>query len=136
MEKSFKLVFVIVCMNALFCLFSCTTTKYYSYSLANEYNKAWVGKTKKQIIDNGGAPSRIVNTGEGNQIVIYEDVTVNSFSTNIGGFDIGRTDRNRSYVEFYINKNGQCYQVKTNHIGTYSRKEKVSFVEWLNATFR
>ncbi len=127
---SFVFVFVIIVLS------SCTTTKYYSYSLQDQYNKEWVGKSRKNVIDNCGAPNRTVDAGNGNLILVYEDISVSAFSTNIGGYDIGSANRNRSFVEFYLDRNGKCYQVKTNHRGQYSRKEKVSFGEWLKHTFR
>lgn len=136
MKKFFNIYLSFIFVVVIIGLSSCTTTRYYSYSLENKYNKEWVGETRKSIIDNCGAPNRTVDAGNGNLILVYEDITVSAFSTNIGGYDIGSANRNRSFVEFYLDRNGKCYQVKTNHRGQYSQKEKVSFGEWLKDTFR
>ena len=117
-------------------LVACTTTNYYTYSLNDKYSQQWRGESQKTIIDTYGAPNRIVDAGNGNKIIVYEDYSVRAFSTTIGGFDVGKARKKRTFIEFYMNNSGQCYQVKTSDTGTYSKKEKVSFGEWLNNTFR
>ena len=128
--KAFRNLFIII--FSVLTLSSCYVTKTYTYSLQDEYNKEWRGSTRKEIIDNCGVPSRIVNAGGGNTILVYEDFRTSAFSVNIGGYDIGRVNNNRIYAEFYLGSNDKCYQVKTNHRGSYNKKEKVGFFEWLN----
>lgn len=129
MKKRFK---ISILLLSLVSICSCTVTNYYTYSLNREYSKEWKGATQKQIIDAYGAPDRIVNAGSGNRIIIYEDFTVKAFSATIGDYDIGKADKQRTFIEFYMDGYGKCYQVRTSDVGEYSKKEKASFGEWLN----
>ena len=85
MKKPFIIYLSFVFVVVIIGLSSCTTTKYYSYSLESKYNQEWVGQSRKSIIDNCGAPSRTVDAGNGNLILVYEDITVRAFRCKIIG---------------------------------------------------
>lgn len=105
---------------------SCRT--YYSVSKASDYTNAYVGKTHNDIVYALGAPDRQTSDGSGGTILIYEDFTTQSVATahNVnyytGTYTPGATSTTHTdYAHFYINSNGKCYNVKTNHKKTVSK---------------
>ena len=121
---------------------SCYSTRWYSYSLESEYNQSYRGKTKMEIINRVGTPTRIAKVDQNVEVLIYENFSTTSIglgnATAYGGYNSVNAYGNnytfnntrRNYVEFYIGSGGTCYQVKTNALGWEKRREKVSFWEW------
>lgn len=107
-------------------LTSCRT--YYSVSKASDYTNAYVGKTHNELILQLGAPDREVADGGGGRVLIYEKHSSNTVATayNVNYYNNtytpgARTTTNTSYVHFFIDPNGKCYNVKTNHTKTVSK---------------
>lgn len=105
---------------------SCRT--YYSVSKASDYTNAYVGKNHNDIVYALGAPDRQTSDGAGGTILIYEDFTTQSVATahNVNYYSGTYTPGTKStthtdYAHFYINSNGTCYNVKTNHTKTVSK---------------
>lgn len=101
-------------------LTSCRT--YYEVSMANDYTNAFVGKSHNDVVCALGAPDRETSDGAGGTILIYEDYTSQSVATasNVnyltGTYTPGaRTTAYTDYVHLYINPEGVCYNVNTNH---------------------
>lgn len=152
MKKNGLVLIITLCASLLFS--SCMTKKrqaeheqfekdYERVSLKEYYNEKYQGSTKKEIILEFGAPNRIVDLGEGEEVLIYEaistktsesTVTPNTTSTSITHTQNGitttttrpitdvqkttststTTTTGRYFKEFYMDKKGKCYLVKTN----------------------
>ena len=111
---------------AFFVLSSCTTTVYLPRQ--NDYNAQYVGKNERSIILAWGAPSRVASDGADGKILVYEEVSFTSSSS--GGTIVSSeltgpiitsnasssTSATTAYAHFYLNKQGICYNVKTNHV--------------------
>ncbi len=131
--------FLVIC----FFLASCYTTNYYSYSLQDQYNSAYRGCSKAQIINRIGAPSRTTSNGNGGEILIYENFRSTTIGTanasayaygnsaNAYGNSYSYTFNGRNFAEFYIDNNDRCYQVRTNARGWEKRREKVGMSDGL-----
>lgn len=74
-----------------------------------------------------GAPNRETSNGDEGTIIIYETITEHhnlnfDANTNIGGIAytsgeiIGTTYSSVSFLHLYIDREGVCYNVATNHI--------------------
>ena len=123
---------LVICLFSLL-LNSCYTTNTYLRDLEPIYNKTYRGETRKEIIDSNGYPDRIVNIGNGNKILVYEQFRTVGVSHSIGGVDLGRVDDLRFYAEFYLDRYDKCYKVRSNHTERYQKREKVGFWNWLNS---
>lgn len=122
-----KTILSIICIIIAYVSFcSCTTT--YSVSKQNDYTRSYVGATHQQIVSHLGAPDRQSSDGNGGTILIYEKTYVTSSSRSVatmenmtlnsytpGNRTVTSSTSNTSYVHFFIDRNGNCYQVKTNH---------------------
>ena len=113
---SFLKIGIIVVIVSLFT--SCTAYKYTTISKEEEYKKEYVGKSHNQIVTTLGAPDKQFSDGAEGVIIIYENSV---FKSDIGTYkDSGRatTIESKGYIQFFINKSGICYDVKTNHTET------------------
>lgn len=107
-------------ITALFALSSCATAKY--VSVEDDMNNEWVGRRHSEIVREFGAPDRETSDGKNGTILVYESITRSyrtDEDTHFGYFDPDYTttiSENRSYIHFFIEGNGVCYLVKTNHV--------------------
>lgn len=110
-------------------LVSCYTyqvTKYRYESAQEDLNQAYRGASKTQIINNLGAPDRTVPIDGYSVILIYETYTTNikqpfdPWGLGIGSYT-ATTDR--TFVEFYLDGNAKCYNVKTNIVNRVPYQE-------------
>lgn len=104
----------------LLTMVSCSTTQ--RISRLSEYTATYVGKTHNDIVLMVGVPTRQVSDGAGGTILCYEESVQRTVATaeNVnpisGTYTPGAlTGTQTSYVNFYINKEGICYNVDTNH---------------------
>ena len=109
-------------------LSSCgTQSNVQSISCYDEYCQRYIGKSHKQLISDLGAPNRETSDGDGGTIIIYEKITEHhnlnfDANTNIGGIAytsgdiIGTTNSSVSFLHLYIDSEGVCYNVATNHM--------------------
>lgn len=93
---------------------SCTTYKYTTISKEKEYKEAYVGKTHNQIVTTLGAPDKQFSDGAEGCIIIYENSVFNSNINTYKGSGSATTIESKDYIQFFINKSGICYEVKTN----------------------
>lgn len=93
---------------------SCTTYKYTTISKEKEYQEVYVGKTHNQIVTTLGAPDKQFSDGAEGVIIIYENSVFNSNINTYKGSGSATTIESKGYIQFFINKSGICYDVKTN----------------------
>lgn len=93
---------------------SCTTYKYTTISKEKEYQEAYVGKTHNQIVTTLGAPDKQFSDGAEGIIIIYENSVFNSDINTYKGSGSATTKEYKDHIQFFINKSGICYDVKTN----------------------
>lgn len=128
MKKLLSKLAVVTFMSCLF--MSCTVTRTYTVSKENDYQKAFVGANHNEIVSAFGAPDRQTSDGAGGTILIYEKTTTQTTSDsqatayNVnyynrtytpGVHSNSTTTQNTSYVHIFIDQDGVCYNVKTNH---------------------
>jgi len=96
-----------------------TVTKYRYESAQDDYNRRYRGYTRSQIINELGAPDRVVPVDGSSVILVYEKYT-SSISRPIDPLGLGigsyTETRNRIFEEYYIDSNSKCYNVRTNKI--------------------
>lgn len=130
MRKNIFIILALLVMTT--CFVSCytyeTVTKYRYESAQDDYNRRYKGYTKSQIINELGAPDRVVPIDDYSVILVYEKYTT-SISRPIDplGLGIGSYTKstNRIYEEFYINSNSVCYNVRTNKIKEIPYQETI-----------
>ncbi len=129
-------------LSLLLLVIACTFSSCYStyqVSCADDYAKRFKGSTKNGIIREWGVPDRVVDIGNGESVIVYEkyysntttysqsqtkyETTSYSNGERTYGESNSSTSEDRYYTEFYMNKNGLCYMVKTTDTKTSSDKE-------------
>lgn len=130
-----RITFFLLAIMVSFALNSCWTTEH--IPLQDEYNQRWRNMSKNDIIRQVGIPNQTVSLDDGESVLVYEAYssvtnTENSSSSyayipnktgifgrgiyaNSGSSGVSVTTENRSYAEFFIDKDGKCYLVRTNH---------------------
>ena len=86
------------------------------------YNTTYRGQTHSQIVREFGAPDREVSDGADGYILVYEKVSTTSRVDSMGYVD---HDVNVSYVQFFFDGSGICYNVKTNRLSPTQEKSLV-----------
>lgn len=148
---------VVVAIASCF-LSSCFSTKTSTYttietksipvSKLSDYTTEYVGKPHNYIVSALGAPDRQTSDGAGGTILIYEKTTITSTSnsnslataynvnfnsnTYTPGSETTTTavqSANTSYIHLFINTDGICYNVKTNHQKIIKKEEEVERVK-------
>lgn len=84
--------------------------------------KKWAGKEYKDIVKSYNTPDRIEKNGSEGTILVYEDITsVSECETKTCDTAYGpkvttttTTRRHRQYTNFFLDRKGSCYMVKTN----------------------
>lgn len=101
-------------------LSSCATqSKVHYISCYDEYCQRYIGKSHKQLISDLGAPNRETSDGDGGTIIIYEKITEHHNLSSTGDYGLytsGTTKSTVSFLHLYINSDGVCYNVATNHM--------------------
>jgi hypothetical protein len=110
---SFLKIGIIVVIVSLFT--SCTAYKYTTISKEEEYKKEYVGKSHNEIVTTLGAPDKQFSDGAEGIIIIYEKSVFESNINTYKGSGSATTIESKGYMQFFINKSGICYDVKTNH---------------------
>lgn len=113
---SFLKIGIIVVIVSLFT--SCTAYKYTTISKEEEYKKEYVGKSHNEIVTTLGAPDKQFSDGAEGIIIIYEKSVFESNINTYKGSGSATTIESKGYMQFFINKSGICYDVKTNHTET------------------
>lgn len=85
-----------------------------TYVSGNDYyNSTYRGHTHGQIVKEYGAPDREVSDGEDGYILVYETYHTSSHVDNMGFID---HSVRKSYIQFFMDRNGVCYNVRTNKL--------------------
>ena len=128
MKRSFLSFAIIMIVSCL--ITSCTAYKTFRVSKLSDYTTEFVGKPHNHIVATLGAPDRQTSDGAGGSILIYEKTTTTSTSNSVaaayninyisGTYTPGTktstsTSEHTSYIHLFIDKDGVCYAVKTNH---------------------
>lgn len=140
MKKSINIINIVVLLLGIVIsiapLASCTTyqtvTDYRYESAQGDYNNKYRGYTRAQIINDMGAPDRIVPVEGQSVILVYEKYKVRRPVDPLG-LGIGSYSYERDwYIEFYIGNDSKCYNVKTNKLKAipYQKTIKKSPWEW------
>lgn len=104
---------------------SCTVYNYTTISKEKEYQEMYVGKTHNQIVTTLGAPDKQFSDGAEGVIIIYENSVFNSNINTYKGSGSATTKETKDYIQFFINKSGVCYDVKTNITETIKEIDEV-----------
>ena len=112
-----------------FLISSCSTT--YLVSLQDDISKRFIGLKHSDIVMAMGAPTRETTDGATGKILVYEEIITKDISAAANANYIVRTYTPyatglQSYVQFYIDKNNICYEVKTNYVKSVNEKKKNS----------
>lgn len=89
------------------------------------YNSTYRGHTHGQIVKEYGAPDREVSDGEDGYILVYETYHTSSHVDGMGYVD---HSVRKSYIQFFMDRNGVCYNVKTNKLAPGEAEEAFAAV--------
>jgi len=103
-----NILFLLLCV---FCLTSCGALRQ-SIPSEDQYNLEWVGRTYSQVVAYYGAPDRVESDGNNGNILVYENVQLNSTTDSVT--QNITTSTIKKYKQFFVDEEGICYRVKTN----------------------
>ncbi|MBP5567068.1 MAG: hypothetical protein J6X57_06270 [Bacteroidales bacterium] len=83
------------------------------------YNSLYQGQSHEQIVKDFGAPDREVSDGADGYILVYEKYYSTSRYDSMGYVD---REVDKSYIQFFIDKQGICYNVMTNRLSPDQQK--------------
>jgi hypothetical protein len=116
-----KILLIIV---AILAMTGCSVMRIGNFTSGTEYyNNLYKGSTHNQIVRDFGAPDRDVSDGAGGYILVYEKFRSSSRVDSFGNVDY---DVDKSYIQFFMNDQGICYEVRTNWIAPETQKAIVS----------
>ena len=97
--------------------------------LQNQYNEQWRNVSKNDIIRQFGIPNRIVDIEDGESVLVYENYEHNTVLEGKAHFRSveaeSKTNSERFYVEFFLDKDKKCYQVRSNETKEIKKSEPV-----------
>lgn len=110
-----------------------TVTKYRYESAQGDYVRKYKGYTRTQIINEFGAPDRIVPIDGSSVILVYEKYH-SSISQPFDPWGLGigsyTETKSRIFTEFYLDDNSRCYNVKTNKVKEIPYQETIKKSIW------
>ena len=102
-----------------------TVTKYRYECVEDDFNRAYKGCSRTQIINQFGVPDRVVPIEGQAVVLVYESYSVRKPVDPLG-LGIGSYKYERDwYTEFYMSNDGLCYLVKTNRIRAIPYQETI-----------
>lgn len=135
------LICVCICVTLLSSCYSITVPEFCQSDIIVDdfpaFRKNVVGVSYNQIVTKMGPPQRREPDGAGGNILIYENTTTTTISKTLakaynvnyytgtytpGAETTTRYIRNTDYVQFYVNSNNDCYDVRTNIPMTHKEK--------------
>lgn len=130
-----------ICVNILSSCYSITVPEFSQRDITVDdfpaFRKNVVGVSYNQIVTKMGAPQRREPDGAGGNILIYENTTTKTISNTLakaynvniftGTYTPGAETTTRyinqtDYIQFYVNANNVCYDVRTNIPMTHTEK--------------
>lgn len=120
-------------------LSSCYSTKTQVLTVNDfpAFRNQCIGQTHNQIVAKLGAPQRTESDGNGGRILIYENTTTTSVSNSLAtAYNVNYFNRTYTpgvstttqqtkktdYVQYFVNAQNVCYDVKTNIPMTHQEK--------------
>lgn len=106
-----------------------------------QFRKMCIGQTHNQIVTKLGAPQRTLSDGAGGSILVYENTTTTTVSNSIktaynvniftGTYTPGMNTTSQQttstdYVQYFVNSESICYDVKTNIPMTHVENREVN----------
>ena len=79
-----------------------------------EDSDPWIGCSSADITQAMGYPNHITDDGKGGSVLVYES-TPGSDSPDYDILDPDASSRNRKYACFFVDEEGICYRVESNH---------------------
>ena len=122
-----RFILIIVAILSVSCSVSRPSGGQY-VSGSDYYNQVYRGRTHAEIVMEWGAPDRESSDGAGGVILVYEKFTTTTktdIDDHFGLFspDVTTTTTDhKSYIHFFIGRDGICYNVNTNYISPEGRK--------------
>ena len=102
----------------------CSVMRIGNFTSGTEYyNNLYKGSTHNQIVRDFGAPDRDVSDGAGGYILVYEKY--NSYS-RVDSFGYVDYDVDKRYIQFFMNDQGICYEVRTNWLAPETQKALIN----------
>lgn len=123
---------VVVCVTTLSSCYTTKTGLHQEQVVVDDFpafREQCIGQTHNQIVTSMGAPQRTEADGTGGSILIYENTTTTSVSNSIatayninyykktytpGAQTTSQVSSHTDYVQFFVNSNNVCYEVKSN----------------------
>lgn len=93
-------------------LFSCSTIR--EVPMSEEYANEFIGKSYEYINYVCGKPSIEASEVNNGKVLVYNDI--DSFAARTAMNVEVTGDKSTAYVQFFLDENGNCYAVRTNHI--------------------
>lgn len=107
---------------------SCSVPRY--VSVEPDLQDEWIFRSHAEIVRSFGAPSREVSDGADGQILVYEDFYTTHETDEFMGDYTTTSQEFRNFKEFYLNKDGICYDVRTNETIQSGRR-----IDWVETIF-
>ena len=104
---------VLLLLAACLALTACSVTRKVSKA-STEDPAPWVGCSTADITAAMGYPNHITEDGKGGSVLVYESAP-DYDSPDYDILDPDASSRNRQYACFFVDEEGICYQVETNH---------------------
>ena len=115
---------ILLIIIAILAMTGCSVMRIGNFTSGTEYyNNAYRGSTHNQIVRDFGAPDRDVSDGAGGYILVYEKFSSSSRVDSFGNVDY---DVDKSYIQFFMNDQGICYEVRTNWLAPETQKAIVN----------
>lgn len=114
---------------------SCGTARRYEKlpTVEEELTQRWAGKEYSDIVQEYGAPDRIVPDGKDGSIIVYENVSTVLKTEKSLSFDDYTTkiSEEKQFMHFFLNPEGFCYLVKTNRLVPDTARARASSRFWI-----
>jgi hypothetical protein len=104
--------FLLLILAATVAFSACSVSTH--VSIATEKNTSWEGCETMEILDAMGTPDRIEVDGRDGSILIYESAP-DYEDPDYDILDPSASARQAEYAYFYLDDEGVCYRVETNH---------------------
>lgn len=95
---------------------SCATTQYYTHLLEQDYNNTYMYWSKEHIIEKFGMPVSVTTDADGFETLNYERLPEVSKHQS--------TSLEKQYLEFHLDANSRCTQVKSNYSELVAQRVK------------
>ena len=120
--------YIFLLATVLLSAVSCSVPRYVSSEPGLQ--SEWILRSHADIVRSFGAPSREVSDGAEGLILVYEDFYTTHETDEFMGDYTTTSEEHRNFKEFYLNKDGICYDVRSNETLQSGRR-----IDWLQTVF-